>query len=88
MAVQVFKAYDMTGKFLAGPVSVIDFFGSQLGGRFTNAACAPPIMLFHSILIEITDAILKVLNGQNHVITRPAHMTDLHGCIGLKILCF
>ncbi|CAL8465747.1 g5283 [Coccomyxa elongata] len=35
----VFKAYDMSGKFLAGPVSVIDFFGSQLGGRFTNAAC-------------------------------------------------
>lgn len=38
--VQVFKAYDMSGKFLAGPISVIDFFGSQLGGQFTNAACA------------------------------------------------
>lgn len=38
--VQVFKAYDMSGSFLAGPISVIDFFGSQLGGRFTNAACA------------------------------------------------
>ncbi len=38
--VQVFKAYDMSGKFLAGPISIVDFFGSQLGGRFTNAACA------------------------------------------------
>nr|QOL01153.1 putative extracellular protein CSOL_076 [Pseudococcomyxa simplex] len=35
----VFKAYDISGKFLAGPVSVVDFFGSKMGGRFTNAAC-------------------------------------------------
>ncbi|EIE18419.1 hypothetical protein COCSUDRAFT_68334 [Coccomyxa subellipsoidea C-169] len=35
----VFKVYDLSGKFLAGPVSVIDFFGSSLDGRFTDAAC-------------------------------------------------
>ena len=33
----------MSGKFLAGPVSVVDFFGSKMGGRFTNAACECPI---------------------------------------------
>lgn len=63
LAVQVFKAYDMSGKFLAGPVSVIDFFGSQLGGRFTNAACAPPIMLSHSMLIEYTIAAVEMLRA-------------------------
>jgi hypothetical protein len=45
---QVFKAYDMSGKFLAGPVSVIEFFGSKMGGRFTNAACERPIWPLHS----------------------------------------
>lgn len=45
---QVFKAYDISGKFLAGPVSVVDFFGSKMGGRFTNAACERPIWPLHS----------------------------------------
>lgn len=47
---QVFKAYDTSGKFLAGPVSIVDFFSAGLGGRFSDAHCTrtqPPHLQSH-----------------------------------------
>ena len=41
LRVQVIKVWDMSGKLLAGPVTLTDFFGSQhSSGRFSNAFCA------------------------------------------------
>ena len=46
MHAQVIKVWDMSGKLLAGPVTLTDFFGTQRSaGRFSNAFCAQPALL-------------------------------------------
>ena len=42
-ASQVLKVFDMSGKLLGGPVSLTDFFGQTVTGRFSDAFCERPI---------------------------------------------
>ena len=39
---QVLKVWDASGKLLAGPVSLTDFFGQSVTGRFSDAFCERP----------------------------------------------
>ena len=39
---QVLKVWDASGKLLAGPVSLTDFFGKSVTGRFSDAFCESP----------------------------------------------
>ena len=41
---QVLKVWDMGGKLLAGPVSLTDFFGPSVTGRFSDAFCEGPFL--------------------------------------------
>ena len=36
---QAFKVYNIKGEILAGPVSLVDFFGHSVTGSFSDAAC-------------------------------------------------
>ncbi len=36
---QAFKVYNIKGKILAGPVSVVDFWGQGVKGHFSDVAC-------------------------------------------------
>jgi hypothetical protein len=43
----VLKVWDMSGKLLAGPQTLTDFFGGKQGGRFSGAFCALFIPSMH-----------------------------------------
>ena len=42
---QAFKVYNVKGEILAGPVSVVDFFGQSVLGSFSDAACKPSFFI-------------------------------------------
>ena len=41
--VQAIKVYDVSGHAIAGPVSLLDFFGGNKKGGFSDISCERPL---------------------------------------------